>query len=117
LVYCVPEGERLVSRTYRCLNIWNDRRVSIGDVRFVPSGREDLWNPVIKEHNERERLHLAVSGQPLVVGGKPINPYKDLEAADGFVDIRHLVVSPFPHLLSVAWRSKVSQRQAGPLEE
>jgi hypothetical protein len=97
LIHRVDEGQRItLGPAYFCIVIYKNGSVRAEVCHFVPG--PNGWEIVIDNRSATGRVHMAISGPPLVREGRPIDPYSDLEAASEHTDFRHLACGPYPLL-------------------
>ncbi len=94
-------GEPFAERSYSCLVVWNDYRVSVEDLVFQAHNEGGLLHVdcvhragQAKPEDLRDQILCATYGQRLVRAGQPVYP-EDMALTEEFYDSRHVLLNPY----------------------
>ncbi len=95
----IGEGQNIIAgRPYPSVIFYKNSRVVMHDVSLVPSGLPGRWNVLLNSRRINDDVSLLITGQRLLKGGVPLDPYRDVAVAGTYPDKRHLLVNPYPKM-------------------
>jgi len=91
---------------------WNDLRVTIERVQFIPGNDRGIWIPLLGGKPVADQVSLILCGQRLIERGRPIDPIANArsEYFRALADLRHGLRNAYPALTLPGSRARTGNR-------
>lgn len=118
LLHNIGEGQNIIAgKRYPSVIFYKNSHVAIHDVSFAPSGLPGRWNVLLNSRLINDDVHLLITGQRLLRGGVPLDPYNDAAVAATYADKRHLLVNPYPKMTDPTTNAPVEDHKGDPVRK